>query len=130
MGIVIGAILGVGSVLGALLYLCLRKRRRDRQRRNDAKTTSTIGEDKSAVISESQTFMVGEMATDPTPTAELVAATKPVLEKDGEQQRAELGTEWEGEAEGTPAEMEGSGGFGGGSGRKDLRRWDEGRYNR
>ena len=105
-GIVVGALAAVASVIGALFFLCIRKRRRDR-RRIDAE--DSIQEDSSRGhsrnVSESQAFMVGEMAADPKPRAELMADTQPVMEKDGEEQRVELPTK--GEPEG-PVEMEAS----------------------
>ena len=105
-GIVIAVVFGVAIVLGALIFLCLRKRRIDRRRRGA--TTGTASEDTETRAPDAQGFFAGEMAADHKYQSELPAEPKPVVEKDGMPQPAELPTEQVSEG---PLEMEGSNTF-------------------
>ena len=116
-GLVIGVLFGVGIILGILIYLCLRKRRRNRRRKGEA--TSVSAEEAKGTVTGPTDFFAGEMAADEKQKSELPADTKPVMEKDGVQQPAELSTEREPEG---PVEMEGNNTFLGRLRGKSLKR--------
>ena len=97
-GIVVGVILGISLVVGALIFFCLRKRRRGRQ--NSHTSGYLARKDMKEHHKELDGYSGGE----------LPAESKP-WEKDGVQQPAEVLGETADKREQGPVEMEGSQSF-------------------